>query len=101
MTRREFYDWPEEPPRRRQGEEIFLPPEPTVRIRYTTQRDNRVQHWIVVAAIAFVLLILWRSPIGVLMLAIMGGRTMLEALILLPVLLAIVAWRERRAGRPF
>jgi hypothetical protein len=76
-----------------------LPPEREVRI--TIERDNRVQHWIMVAAIAVGLLILWRFRFGLLLLTVMGGQTVGEALILAVLVLGVAAWREHRAGRPF
>lgn len=69
-------------------------------VRITIRRDNRLQHWLVVAAIAFAVLMLWRFKTGVQMLLVMSP-TIAASAIVLALALAFIAWRERRAGRPF
>jgi hypothetical protein len=95
-TRREFYDWP---PRRRPRVEEILPPEPN-EVRFVPYRRRSPQHWVLWAAMFALVLILWRAKFMLLLLAVMGGNVTV-AIAGVVLLLAIVAWREHRAGRPF
>ena len=93
MTEPLEWDWP---PRRRPRIEA-LPPESESTVRITIhRRDTRVQHWVMVAAIAVGLLILWRFRFGVLLLAVLGGQTVGEAIALAIVIVAVAAWFEQR-----
>ena len=95
MTAPQPWEWPPEPKRRPRVEVLPPEPKPEVHIRITTQRDNRLQHWVVVAAVAFLVLILWRFKFGVLILLVMSP-TIAEAAILLVLVLAFFARRLER-----
>ena len=82
--------------------EILPPRQPEHDVRITVRRRRDPIVWCVVAAIAFVGLLLWRSPLAVLMLGAMVGWTnILTAMALAVLLVAVAAWREWRHGRPF
>jgi hypothetical protein len=92
------------PPPIMEGE--ILEPESTPHIRVeVTHHDPRrhqilPQHLIIVAALLFLTVIMIRSPGALLMLAVIGWK-FLAAFAILAAILAIVAYREWRRGRPF
>ena len=83
----------------------MLPPEPEPRIHrveivHSHRSGINPQRIIVVAAFAVLLLIV-RSPTAFIMLGVLIPPTFWIAAGIAIALLAIVAWREHRAGRPF
>ena len=96
MTENLEYDWPPtiRYHRRRRHAEIL----PHVDV---TIRHHRQPSWIVPAVIIVAVLVLWRSNVGLLMLAALTGWPTIAAALILVVILALVHWRERRAGRKF
>jgi amino acid permease len=96
MTENLEYDWPPtiRYHRRRRHAEIL----PHVDV---TIRHHRQPSWIVPAVIIVAVLVLWRSKLGLLMLAALTGWPTIAAALILVVILALVHWRERRAGRKF
>jgi hypothetical protein len=58
------------------------------------------QHLIIVAALLVLALIAFRSPGGLLLLVLFGWKV-LVGFAVIAAIVSIVAWRERRAGRPF
>jgi hypothetical protein len=88
--------------RRRPRVEVLPPEEPPRRYHVdVTVRRNRSMPWIVPVAIIVAVLVLWRLKLGLLMLAALVGRDAIEAVLFVVALLGVLAWRERRAGRPF
>ena len=57
--------------------------------------------WLVPAMIIVAVLVLWRLRLGLLMGAALVGWQAIEAALFVVALLAVLAWRERRHGRPF
>jgi amino acid permease len=96
MTENLEYDWPPtiRYHRRRRHAEIL----PHVDV---TIRHHRQPSWIVPAVIIVAVLVLWRSKLGLLMLAALTGWPTIAAALILVVILALVHWRERRADRKF
>jgi hypothetical protein len=96
MTENLEYDWP--PTiwyhRRRRHAEILPHVDFTI-------RHHRQPSWIVPAVIIVAVLVLWRSKLGLLMLAALTGWPTIAAALILVVILALVHWRERRAARKF
>jgi hypothetical protein len=100
MTQRLEWDWPEEEPRRRPRIEV-LPPEPeVVRVTVTHRRDNRAQRWVMAAAMFVLALILWRFKF-MLLLAVAMAPNFVGMLAMAIVIVAVIAWRERRHNKPF
>jgi hypothetical protein len=96
------WDWP--PTKRyhrRPRVEVLEPPE-SIRARFdiTIQREQRPSPWII-AGIVIALLLLWRFKLGLLMLAVLVGPERIGAALFLVAILALIAWREHRAGREF
>jgi hypothetical protein len=95
--RREAYDWPP----REQVE--FLPPqqpEPRLHVHHH-YNSGFLQYCLRVAAVIFVVLVLFRYPTALLMLAALVSPAYLAAIAAFAALLAFVAYRAHRAGRPF
>jgi hypothetical protein len=46
-------------------------------------------------------LLLWRFKLGVLMFAALAGSRMIATFLIVVAILSVIAWRERRVGRPF
>jgi hypothetical protein len=87
MTRSEFWDYP---PTRRHLE---------ISVRHYRRRPP--QYWVLWAAMFALVLIVWRFSFVLLLAAVMLGQTFGEMLALAVVIVAVIAWREHRAGRPF
>jgi hypothetical protein len=99
MIRREAYDWPEEPRRRRPRVE-YLEPERRAVLRVTVHRHSDAQRWIIGAALFASLLILLQSPI---LLVLLAGLALehLAAVAFIAAVVVFVAVRERWHRRPF
>jgi hypothetical protein len=102
LNRFEFYDWPLEPGLKRRVEVLAPEPEPR-RIEITVRHHGRLnpQAFIMVLVIAFVVIMLVRAPLAIIMLAALVGWQMIAAFLVMVAALAVAAWREHRAARPF
>jgi hypothetical protein len=91
--------------RRRPHVEILPPePKPEAHVRVTIHRRNTTPPWVMVALIFVALFVLWRFKFGLLPLAVILGASIeniADVIVLAIVAFTIIAWRERRAGRPF
>jgi hypothetical protein len=97
----EWIEWDAfpDPPKRRRVVEILPPQQPELHVVH--HYDSRsLQRWIMIAALVAVAVILVRSPSAMLMLWVLAGKY-LAAGAAFAALLAIVAYRARRSGRPF
>jgi hypothetical protein len=102
MTDKLEWDWPPEPPRKQRPRvEVLEPERPRVRVEVEVRHHRQPPSWIVPAGIIVIVLLLWRFKLGVLMLAALTGWPTIAAALTLVAILAVVARRERRAGRPF
>lgn len=74
----------------------------TIRVDIHHHRSGHIlpQHLIIVAALLFLAVIMIRSPGALLLLAVIGWK-FVAAFAIMAAILSIVAYRERRAGRPF
>jgi hypothetical protein len=102
LSMRREWDWPPEHGRFKRVE--ILPPRqpPRIEIHVRRHRPDLAQRIIVAAAIGFVLVMLVRSPMAIVTaLALFGPANVATAAFVLVLLLAVVALRERKAGRPF
>jgi hypothetical protein len=45
--------------------------------------------------------VLWRFKLGMLMFAALAGWRMIATFLIVLAILSVIAWRERRVGRPF
>jgi hypothetical protein len=86
MSQPEFWDFP--PTRRYYG-----------RVDVTVTR-HRQPSLVMPAVIIVTVFVLWRFKLGLLMLAALTGWPMIAAVVTLVVIIALMAWRKRRAGRP-
>jgi hypothetical protein len=98
MTAKFEHDWP--PTMRPRRRPMVLEPASSIRARFTVTRERRPSPW-AIAAIVIGLLVLWRFKLGLLMLAALVGPERIEAAMFVVALLAMVAWWQRRSGRPF
>jgi hypothetical protein len=92
--------------RRRPRVEVLGPEEPLrARLDVTITRHRSMPPWMMPVAIIVAVLLLWRYGFALLiaglMLAALVGREAIEAAIFVAAILAVLAWRDRRAGRPF
>lgn len=99
------YDNPAHRQRRRSRPEVEImePDEPRrahVEITIRHRRPN-IRRLVIIAALVMLALILVRSPLALLMLAVLVGPQIIATGLFVALVLAIVAWREHRAGRPF
>ena len=103
MTENLEYDWPPTMRyhRRRRHAEILPPADPPKPHVDVTIRHHRQPSWIVPAAVIVAVLLLWRFKLGVLMFAALAGWRMIAAFLIVVAILSVIAWRERRVGRPF
>jgi hypothetical protein len=106
MSEKQFWDWPPTMRRRRRPRVEVLEPEESIRARFnvTVRRERRPSPW-VIAGIVTAFWLAWRYAvpiaIGVLVLITLVGRELVETAVFVAAILAVLAWRERRAGRPF
>jgi hypothetical protein len=106
MTEKLEWDFP--PSRRwhrRPRVEVLEPPENIhAKFDVIVRHQHRPSPW-AIAAIVIALLVLWRHGaaimIAALMFSVLVGRDAIEASIFVGAILAVLAWRERRAGRAF
>jgi hypothetical protein len=92
------FDNPAHRQHRRPRVEEYLPPEQP---DYHHHDARGLQRWIIIAAVAVLVVILFRSPTALLMLAALTGWPTIAASLILVAILSVIAWRERRVGRPF
>jgi hypothetical protein len=74
----------------------------TIRVDIRHHHSGHIlpQHLIIVAALLFLAVIMIRSPGALLLLAVIGWK-FVAAFAIMAAIVSIVAYRERRAGRPF
>jgi hypothetical protein len=111
MSKSEWVEWdafPDPPKRRRKQKRIVevLEPEreqPTIRVDIRHHRSGRTlpQHLVIVAALLILAVIMLRSPGAMILLDALIPSTVLIAFAIIVAILAIVAFREHLAGRPF
>jgi hypothetical protein len=100
--RREPWDWPPRRGRRFRKVEVLPPEQPRrIEISIRRHRPELAQRLIIAAAIAFMVLMVLRAPMGVLVLAALVGPQTLAALAFGLLVCVIAAAIERKAGRPF
>jgi hypothetical protein len=106
MSEKLEWDWPPTIRHRRRPRVEVLPPEEPPARRYhvdvTIRHHRRSTPWLVPAVIIVAVLVLWRLKFGLLLLgALVGWETIGAALFVGVIIVALAAWRERRAGRVF
>jgi hypothetical protein len=105
MTEKLEYDWPPTMRHHRRPRVEVIEPEeqPTqARVKITVRHHRRAPpRFLPVFLVLVGLLMLWKYPLGSLMLAALGGWPLLIGLLIGVGIVAAAAWRERRAGRPF
>jgi hypothetical protein len=104
MSQKLEYDWPPtmRRHRRRRHTEILPPVDPPKRLHVdVTIRHHRQPSWIVPAVVIVAVLLLWRFKLGMLMFAALAGWRMIATFLIVVAILSVIAWRERRVGRPF
>ena len=103
----EWIEWdafPDPPKRQREVRvaEILPPRQPEMRLHVHHHHESRgLQRWIKIAAVIFIVVVLFRSPMVLLLLAALAGWQVVSMFLFVIALLALVAWREHRSGRPF
>jgi hypothetical protein len=95
--RREAWDWPPEHGRFKKVE-ILPPRQPRIEVTIRKQRNNLPQRLLVVAAVAFLAVVLFRSPGGLLVLAALVGPSTIAALVFGLLLCVIVSVIQRKRG---
>jgi hypothetical protein len=106
MTEKLEWDWP--PTKRyhrRPRVEIMEPEEPPTRryhhVEITVRHHRRAPpRFLPVFLVLVAMLLLWRYPFGFLMLAALAGWQVIGTALFVVAILAVLAWREHRAGRP-
>ena len=106
MTERLEWDFPPTKRyRRRPRVEIMEPQEPPRlhRVELTIKHHRRAppRFLPIFLAIIVAILLLWRYPFGFLLLGALVGWQVVSMFLFLIALLALLAWREHRRGRPF
>jgi hypothetical protein len=103
MTEKLEWDFPPTMrPRRRPRVEVLEPEEPRrYRLDVTVRHHRRSAPWFLPVMIIVAVLLLWRFKLGLLMLAALVGPQAIGAVLFMVAFLAVLAWRERRSGRPF
>ena len=105
MSESREWDWPPTMRQRRKPRvQIMEPEEPPRRYHVdVTVRHHRraLPRFLPVFLVVVAVLVLWRFKFGVLMLAAIAGWQMVATLLFVVAILAVLAWRERRLGRPF
>lgn len=105
MTERLEWDFPPTKRYRRPRVEIMQPQErPRYhRVEITVEHHRRPppRFLPILIAVAVAVLLLWRYPLGFLLLGALVGWQVVSMFAFVAVILALVAWRERRNGRPF
>jgi hypothetical protein len=105
MTERLEWDFPPTKRyRRRPRVEIMQPQEPPRyhRVEITVGHHRRPPPRFLPIFVAIVaVLLLWRYPLGFLMLGALVGSQVLSMFLFVAVILALFAWRNHRSGRPF
>ena len=106
MTEKLEWDWP--PTKRyhrRPRIEVLEPEEPPTRhhrVEITVRHHRRpAPRFLPVFLAIIAVLLLWRFKFGVLMLAALAGWQIIGTALFVVAVLGVLAWRERRAGRPF
>jgi hypothetical protein len=104
MTPRREWDWPPTMRHRRRPRGEILPPRQPARARVEiTVRHHRrpAPHFLPVFLAVVAVLVLCRFPFGVLMLGALVGWQAIAMFLFVVVIVALIGWREHRAGRPF
>jgi hypothetical protein len=105
MTNKLEWDFPPTMrPRRRPRVEIMPEEEPPARryhVDLTVRHHRRPTPWLVPVVIFVAVLALWRTKFGILMLGALVGWQMIGTALFVVAVLGVLAWRERRHGRPF
>ena len=106
MTERLEWDFPPTKRyRRRHRVEIMEPQKPPryhrVEITVGHQRRPPPRFLPIFVAIVVAVLLLWRYPLGFLLLGALLGSQAASMFLFVAVVLALLAWREHRSGRPF
>jgi hypothetical protein len=100
--REEPWDWPPRKRRRFERVEILPPEQPEMHVHVHDARGWEPQRWITIAALFVLALILVRSgPLALLMLSALIGLKAIGAAAVTVIIVALIAWREHRAGRIF
>jgi hypothetical protein len=106
MTEKLEWDWPPTKRyRRRPRVEVMEPEEPPTRARVeiTIRHHRRRQPpgFLPIFLVLVGVLLLWRYPLGFLMLGALAGLQIIGTALFVVAVLGVLAWRERRAGQPF
>ena len=81
--------------------ETIRPTRHHLEINVRRYRRRSPQHWVIWAAMFALALLLVRFWFVLLLLAVMRGQTFGEMIAVAIGIVAVIVWREHRAGRPF
>ena len=93
--RKEPWDWPPEP-EHFERVEILPPRQPRIEVTIRRRRSDLPQRLILTAAIVVVAWIFLRSPLALLLLAVMAGPQIAAIVFGLSVAAIVTIWRRRR-----
>jgi hypothetical protein len=103
MTERLEWDFPPTKRYRRHPRVEIMEPQEHHRVEITVEHHRRPppRFLAVLIAVVVALLLLWRYPLGFLLLGALVGWQVLSMFLFVAVILALFAWRDHRRGRPF